>query len=97
MNNFHEQAMCFVYQQVLQRLLGCFSRPERIALQLLIQRLLVAAGGVDNIGRYRVIVVHEGGKECAYALGFYGQPSSVLRGVRPIHSCCALPYCASRD
>ena len=43
MNNFHEQAMGFVYQQVLHRLLGFFSRPERIALQLLIQRLLVAA------------------------------------------------------
>ena len=45
MNNFHEQAMSSVYQQVLHRLLGFFSRSERIALQLLIQRLLVAAGG----------------------------------------------------
>lgn len=71
MNNFHEQAMGFVYQQVLHRLLGCFSRPERIALQLLIQRLLVAAGGVERIGNYRVMVVHEGGKECAYTLAFY--------------------------
>ena len=70
MNNFHEQAMGFVYQQVLHRLLGFFSRPERIALQLLIQRLLVAAGGVERIGHYRVMVVHEGGKECAYTLAF---------------------------
>lgn len=70
MNNFHEQAMSFVYQQVLHRLLGFLSRPERIALQLLIQRLLVAAGGVDRIGRYRVMVVHEGGKESTYSLAF---------------------------
>lgn len=83
MNNFHEQAMCFVYQQVLQRLLGCFSRPERIALQLLIQRLLVAAGGVDNIGRYRVIVVHEGGKECAYALAFLRAAQLSIAGRSP--------------
>lgn len=70
MNNFHEQAMGFVYHQVLHRLQGFFSRPERIALQLLIQRLLVAAGGVERIGHYRVMVVHEGGKECAYTLAF---------------------------
>lgn len=70
MNNFHEQAMSFVYQQVLHRLVGFFSRPERIALQLLIQRLLVAAGGVERIQHFRVMVVHEGGKECAYTLAF---------------------------
>lgn len=70
MNNFHEQAMSFVYQQVLHRLLGFFSRSERIALQLLIQRLLVAAGGVDRVGRYRIMVVHEGGKESTYSLAF---------------------------
>lgn len=70
MNNFHEQAMSFVYQQMLNRLLGFFSRTERIALQLLIQRLLVAAGGVEQIGDYRVMVVHEGGKESTYSLAF---------------------------
>jgi len=70
MNNFHEQAMSFVYQQMLNRLLGFFSRSERIALQLLIQRLLVAAGGIDRIGHYRVMVVHEGGQESAYSLAF---------------------------
>ena len=35
MSNYHEQAMRFVYQQVLHRLLGFFSRSERVALQLL--------------------------------------------------------------
>lgn len=83
MNNFHEQAMGFVYQQVLHRLLGCFSRPERIALQLLIQRLLVAAGGVERIGNYRVMVVHEGGKECAYTLAFLRAAQLSIAGRSP--------------
>ena len=83
MNTFHEQAMSSVYQQVLQRLLGIFSRAERIALQLLIQRLLVAGGGVDRIGRYRVMVVHEGGKECAYTLAFLRAAQLSLLGRSP--------------
>lgn len=83
MNNFHEQAMSFVYQQVLHRLLGFFSRPERIALQLLIQRLMVAAGGLERIGRYRVMVVHEGGKECAYTLAFLRAAQLSIAGRSP--------------
>lgn len=83
MDNFHEQAMSSVYQQVLHRLLGFFSRSERIALQLLIQRLLVAAGGVERIGRYRVMVVHEGGKECAYTLAFLRAAQLSIAGRSP--------------
>ena len=83
MNNFHEQAMGFVYQQVLHRLLGFFSRPERIALQLLIQRLLVAAGGVERRGHYRVMVVHEGGNECAYTLAFLRAAQLSIAGRSP--------------
>lgn len=83
MNNFHEQAMSFVYQQVLHRLLGFFSRSERIALQLLTQRLLVAAGGIEQIGRYRVQVVHEGGKECAYTLAFLRAAQLSIAGRSP--------------
>lgn len=83
MNNFHEQAMSFVYQQVLHRLLGFFSRPERIALQLLIQRLIVAAGGIERIGHYRVMVVHEGGKECAYTLAFLRAAQLSIAGRSP--------------
>ena len=83
MSNYHEQAMRFVYQQVLHRLLGFFSRSERIALQLLIQRLLVAAGGVERIGRYRVMVVHEGGKECAYMLAFLRAAQLSIAGRTP--------------
>lgn len=39
MSSIHEQAMNYVYQQVLQRLLGYFTRAERTALQLLIQQI----------------------------------------------------------
>lgn len=83
MSNFHEQAMRFVYQQVLHRLLGFFNRPERIALQLLVQRILVAAGGLERIGRYRVLVVHEGGKECAYTLAFLRAAQLSIAGRTP--------------
>lgn len=83
MSNFHEQAMRFVYQQVLHRLLGFFSRPERIALQLLIQRLLVAAGGLERIGSYRVMLIHEGGKECAYTLAFLRAAQLSIAGRTP--------------
>lgn len=57
MSTIHDQAMNYVYQQVLQRLLSFFSRAERTALQLLMQRLLVAAGGMENIGHFKVLVV----------------------------------------
>jgi len=62
MGSIHEQAMNYVYQQVLQRLLSYFNRAERTALQLLIQRLIVAAGGIENIGTYKVLVAFSGGK-----------------------------------
>lgn len=68
MSEIHEQAMNYVYQQVLQRLLDFYSRAERTALQLLIQRLIVAAGGLDRIGHYRVLVVQNGSREGFYVL-----------------------------
>ncbi|MCS5516793.1 hypothetical protein NWF32_23115 [Pseudomonas qingdaonensis] len=37
--------MTHIYQQVLQRLLECLTQGQRASLQLLIQRMLVAAGG----------------------------------------------------
>ena len=57
MTNTHDQAMNYVYQQVLQRLLSFFSRAERTALQLMIQRLVVAAGGMERIGDYKVLAI----------------------------------------
>ena len=56
MSAIHEQAMNYVYQQVLQRLIGHFNRAERTALQLLIQRIVVAAGGMEQVGDYKVLV-----------------------------------------
>lgn len=68
MSHIHDQAMNNVYQQVLQRLLSFFSRAERTALQLLIQRLAVAAGGMDRIGNYKVLVVQCGSRDSCYTL-----------------------------
>ncbi|WP_085726321.1 hypothetical protein [Pseudomonas sp. R37(2017)] len=68
MTSIHDQAMNYVYQQVLQRLLGFFSRAERTALQLLIQRLAVAAGGMERIGDYKVLAIQTGARDNCYTL-----------------------------
>lgn len=68
MSTIHDQAMNYVYQQVLQRLLSFFSRAERTALQLLIQRLAVAAGGMEHIGQFRVLVNQSGSRDNCYTL-----------------------------
>lgn len=57
MTAIHDQAMHYIYQQVLERLLGHMSQAQRASLQLLIQRLLVAAGGPEYIGTFRVMVM----------------------------------------
>ncbi|MFJ9991848.1 hypothetical protein ACIQSO_14010 [Pseudomonas putida] len=58
MSNIHEQAMHYIYQQVLDRLLEHMSQAQRACVQLLIQRLVVAAGGLEYIGDFRVLVIH---------------------------------------
>ncbi|NUU38059.1 hypothetical protein [Pseudomonas sp. C2B4] len=68
MTNIHDQAMNYVYQQVLQRLLSFFSRAERTALQLLIQRLAVAAGGMEHIGEFKVLAIQTGSRDSCYTL-----------------------------
>ncbi|PTT33552.1 hypothetical protein [Pseudomonas sp. HMWF021] len=68
MSTIHDQAMNYVYQQILQRLLSFFSRAERTALQLLIQRLAVAAGGMDRIGEFKVLVTQSGSRDSCYSL-----------------------------
>lgn len=57
MTAIHDQAMHYIYQQVLERLLSHMSQAQRASLQLLIQRLLVAAGGPEYIGTYRLLVL----------------------------------------
>ena len=57
MTAIHDQAMHYIYQQVLERLLNHMSQAQRASLQLLVQRLLVAAGGPEYIGSFRLQVV----------------------------------------
>ncbi|MGV8918440.1 MAG: hypothetical protein ACOH2R_11680 [Pseudomonas sp.] len=83
MSSIHEQAMNYVYQQVLQRLLSYFSRAERTALQLLIQRLIVAAGGVERIGNFKVMVAFSGGKDSAYTVAFLRAAQLSIAGRSP--------------
>jgi hypothetical protein len=83
MSSIHEQAMNYVYQQVLQRLLSYFNRAERTALQLLIQRLIVAAGGIEQIGNYRVLVAFSGGKDSAYTVALMRAAQLSIAGRSP--------------
>ncbi|MGF6114567.1 hypothetical protein [Pseudomonas frederiksbergensis] len=68
MTTIHDQAMNYVYQQVLQRLLSFFSRAERTALQLMIQRLVVAAGGMERIGDFKIMSIQSGTLDSCYTL-----------------------------
>ncbi len=68
MSIVHDQAMHFIYQQVLERLLKHMTKQQRASLQLLIQRLLVAAGGPEYIGTFRLLVVHGGDRRSARLL-----------------------------
>ncbi|KAF2395115.1 hypothetical protein [Pseudomonas frederiksbergensis] len=68
MTKIHDQAMNYVYQQVLQRLLSFFSRAERTALQLMIQRLVVSAGGMERIGEFKVMSIQSGTLDSCYTL-----------------------------
>jgi hypothetical protein len=83
MSSIHEQAMNYVYQQVLQRLLGYFNRAERTALQLLIQRLIVAAGGIEQIGQFTVLVAFSGGKDSAYTVALVRAAQLSIAGRAP--------------
>ena len=83
MSSIHEQAMNYVYQQVLQRLLSYFTRAERTALQLLIQRLIVAAGGIERIGNFKVMIAFGGGKDSAYTVAFMRAAQLSIAGRSP--------------
>ncbi|MCU0070436.1 hypothetical protein N8H71_02475 [Pseudomonas koreensis] len=83
MSTIHDQAMNYVYQQVLQRLLSFFSRAERTALQLLIQRLAVAAGGMDRIAEFKVLVIQSGTRDCCYNLALLRAAQLSIAGRAP--------------
>ncbi|WP_202368566.1 hypothetical protein [Pseudomonas sp. MWU318] len=83
MSTIHDQAMNYVYQQVLQRLLSFFSRAERTALQLLIQRLVVAAGGMERMGDYKVMVTPSGTRDSCYTLALLRAAQLSIAGRAP--------------
>ncbi|MGF6593904.1 hypothetical protein [Pseudomonas sp. 2835] len=68
MSSIHDQAMQYIYQQVLARLLEHLSQAQRASLQLLIQRLIVAAGGAERIEGFRLMFAHDGSQNASYAL-----------------------------
>ncbi|MHC8286578.1 hypothetical protein ACYZUD_07050 [Pseudomonas sp. XS1P51] len=83
MTNIHDQAMNYVYQQVLQRLLSFFSRAERTALQLMIQRLMVAAGGMERMGDYKVLAIQSGSRDSCYTLALLRAAQLSIAGRAP--------------
>ncbi|MEX5560101.1 hypothetical protein Q1J45_21305 [Pseudomonas rhodesiae] len=83
MSTIHEQAMNHVYQQVLQRLIGHFTRSGRTALQLLVQRIVVAAGGMEQVGDYKVLVAHGGGEVSSYTLALLRAAQLTIAGRAP--------------
>ncbi|MDH0303340.1 MULTISPECIES: hypothetical protein [unclassified Pseudomonas] len=68
MSTTHDQAMHYIYQQVLQRLLDHMTQAQRASVQLLVQRLLVIAGGQEYIGGFRVLVLHGGDRRSSHLL-----------------------------
>ncbi len=83
MSAIHEQAMNYVYQQVLQRLVGHFTRTERTVLQLLVQRIVVAAGGMEQVGNYKVLIAHGGGEVSSYTLAMLRAAQLTIAGRAP--------------
>lgn len=83
MSTIHEQAMNYVYHQVLQRLIGHFSRSGRTALQLLVQRIVVAAGGMEQVGNFKVLVAHGGGEVSSYTLALLRAAQLTIAGRAP--------------
>ncbi|MDB5997544.1 MAG: hypothetical protein JWP42_4680 [Pseudomonas sp.] len=83
MTHIHDQAMNHVYQQILQRLLNFFSRAERTALQLMIQRLVVAAGGMEFIGNYKVLAIQSGSRDSCYTLALLRAAQLSIAGRAP--------------
>lgn len=57
-------------QHLLPRLLAYFSPVERTGVDQLAQRLVAAAGGLEAIERYKVMVAYGGGKDSSYTVAF---------------------------
>ncbi|MDZ3992394.1 hypothetical protein [Pseudomonas sp. Teo4] len=68
MSAIHEQAMHNIYKQVYERLCKNMSQAQHASLQLLVQRLLVAAGGLEYIGSLRLLVLQGNDRSSARLL-----------------------------
>lgn len=84
MGAIHDQAMQYVYQQVLQRLLERLTQAQRASLQLLIQRLLVVAGGLECIHGLKVMLVHTGSQDSTHTLAFLRAAQLSLAARSPV-------------
>ncbi|MBA1203301.1 hypothetical protein G7009_16335 [Pseudomonas capeferrum] len=67
-SHIHDQAIQYIFQQVLQRLLKHMSHAQRASLQLLIKRLVNAAGGPDALGGFTLLVLDSGDRSSAHTL-----------------------------
>jgi hypothetical protein len=70
LSELHQQAINYVYLQVLQKLQCHYSHRQRLALEQLIGRVILAAGGPEQLGAYRLMVAHNGGRESTQAVAF---------------------------
>lgn len=70
MSELHQQAINYVYLQVLQKLQCHYSHRQRLALEQLIPRIVLAAGGPGRLSEHRIMIAHNGGRESAQAVAF---------------------------
>lgn len=67
-SHIHDQAIQYIFQQVLHRLLKHMNHAQRASLQLLIKRLVNAAGGPDALGGFTLLAIDSGDRNSAHAL-----------------------------
>jgi hypothetical protein len=70
LSELHQQAINYVYLQVLQKLQCHYSHRQRLALEQLIARIILEAGGPGRLGGLRIMVAHNGGRESTQAVAF---------------------------
>ena len=70
MSEIHQQAIDYVYLQVLQKLQCHYSHRQRLALEELIRRVTEAAGGHGRLGQFKVMIAHNGGRDSTQAVAF---------------------------
>lgn len=70
MSELHQQAINYVYLQVLQKLQCHYSHRQRLALEELIRRIILAAGGHEQLRDYKIMVAHNGGRDTTQAVAF---------------------------